>query len=663
VDSEPNDAKDHITLVLKVQDTGHGMTETELDILFEEYTRFSERKSNAIEGTGLGLAITQRLVYLMNGRISVESESGIGSIFTIKLPQQVKDKEIMGFDVTQNLKKFHRNYVINKRVGQIKRDPMPYGKVLVVDDMETNHYVAIGLMKLYKLNIETTLSGKEAIKKIESGNVYDVVFMDHMMPEMNGIEATAKLRELNYKEPIVALTANAVAGQAEMFMQNGFDDFISKPIDIRQLNTILNKFIKDKQPKEVIEEARKRFADSNTKLDKDRDSKIDTMLLDSFIRDTCRAVSTLEELLKKDNLTDEESLRSYTITVHGIKSSLLNVNELELSEWAANLEKGARDIVADVSDFQVDLVPLRDQTPDFVVALKNLIKKYEKAPDNVSSENENIEDTKERLSEIVEMCDDLDRKGILDTILKLTNISKKTKEVLELIKENILHSDFDEAKALATDYFDVLSHPSEEVDINSVIEAQLKNHPITGLDVQRGLVRNDNNYDRYFRILRSYVSSVQSMMDTVESVDKDSIKAYKIKVHGIKGASLDIFADQIGTSAAILERAAEADDLEYILENNPAFIELVKQMIFEFDIVLKAIKNNSNKQKKDKPDKDLLTKLFASCKKYDIDGADNAMALLEKYHYESDDGLVDWLRHNVDLMNFRQIVERLTDNI
>ena len=134
---------------------------------------------------------------------------------------------------------------------------MPYGNVLIVDDVETNIYVTKGLLSPYGLKIDSALSGFEAIDKIKSGSIYDIIFMDHMMPKMDGIEATKILRELGYICPIVALTANALVGQAEMFLANGFDDFISKPIDVRQLNAVLNKLIRDKQPPEVLEAARR----------------------------------------------------------------------------------------------------------------------------------------------------------------------------------------------------------------------------------------------------------------------------------------------------------------------------------------------------------------------------------------------------------------------
>jgi len=132
---------------------------------------------------------------------------------------------------------------------------MPYGKVLIVDDVETNLYVAEGLMSAYDLQIETAISGFAAIEKVERGSTYDVIFMDHMMPQMDGIETTQKLRVMGYRGTIVALTANALAGNADMFKQNGFDDFISKPIDLRNLNSILNKFVRDSHsPKNHLRE-------------------------------------------------------------------------------------------------------------------------------------------------------------------------------------------------------------------------------------------------------------------------------------------------------------------------------------------------------------------------------------------------------------------------
>ncbi|MCL2624491.1 MAG: ATP-binding protein [Planctomycetaceae bacterium] len=239
-----------VTLVLRVQDTGVGMTKEQLKNLFVEYSRFHQESGISVEGTGLGLSITQRLVSLMGGKIHVESERGIGSTFVVRLPQKTVGSDILGGKVVEDLQQFRLSQTTYRQRSHIIRTMMPYGRVLVVDDVKINLYVATGLMKHYQLQIETVMNGREAIDKIKDGNVYDIIFMDHMMPEMDGMEATKHLRNLGYVNPIIALTANAVIGQEDMFLQNGFDDFISKPIDIHRLNSVLNRFVRDKQPPE-----------------------------------------------------------------------------------------------------------------------------------------------------------------------------------------------------------------------------------------------------------------------------------------------------------------------------------------------------------------------------------------------------------------------------
>ena len=128
---------------------------------------------------------------------------------------------------------------------QIEREPMPYGRVLIVDDVATNLYIARGLMAPYKLKIDVADSGSATLKKISSGETYDIIFMDHLMPDMDGVETTKRMREAGYDLPVVALTANVEPDQAEFFLANGFDDFISKPVDVAQLDVILKKYVRD----------------------------------------------------------------------------------------------------------------------------------------------------------------------------------------------------------------------------------------------------------------------------------------------------------------------------------------------------------------------------------------------------------------------------------
>ena len=231
-----------------VEDSGQGMKSEDCQKLFSRYMRFNTENNRATEGTGLGLNITKSFVELMEGTIAVESEYGKGSIFTVTIRQKTVECAAIGAELAQQLRAF--TFSAEKQYNSLNRQPMPYGRVLVVDDVETNLYVAEGLLSPYELHIEKAISGFETIKKIQSGKSYDIIFMDHMMPLMDGIETTKKIRSLGYSGVIVALTANALVGNAEMFKQNGFDDFISKPIDLRQLNAVLNTYIRDKHLKD-----------------------------------------------------------------------------------------------------------------------------------------------------------------------------------------------------------------------------------------------------------------------------------------------------------------------------------------------------------------------------------------------------------------------------
>jgi len=654
-ESMPTEKNKSITLVLSVRDTGVGMTKEQLDKLFMEYSRFSQEKYITFEGTGLGLTITQRLISLMDGVLNVESEPDAGSLFTVRLPQKIINDEVLGEETAANLRQFRKKYITQrKRSGQVVRDPMPYGSVLVVDDIETNLYVAIGLMKLYQLQIDTAMSGKEAIEKIKKGKVYDIIFMDHMMPEMDGMETTRRIREwemlqdektsgssfacgetrsnnLNSREriQIVALTANAVAGQAEIFLQNGFDDFISKPIDIRQLDAILNKLIRDKQLPEVVEAAR-------------RKNQVDSLLLGSFTRDARKAVLWLEEEFQ-NNVENEEILRKYTIVVHGMKSSLWNIGETALSELARKLEIGGQ---------EKDLDYIKSFTSEFVNNLRSLLEKLESGKDVDDTDND-MDFLNEKLQVIQDRAAEYDRKGALDILAEIKNCSKETRAVLDKIEKHITHSEFEEAGNTAAVYAVSLAFASNEFGM------KLLKKEISGLNIAKGLVRYNFDDKTYLKILRSYAASVRSMLDVIESPGENTIDDYKIRVHGIKGTSLDIFAEQVGADAKSLENAAKARDMDFIKENNPAFLEIAWKLVYDIESWIQSLDDENPKPKKDKPDREALLKLLDACRDYDMDGADKAMAEIEEYKYEADDGISDWLRENIDRMNFKEIAEKL----
>jgi len=428
--------KETINLVITVSDTGQGMTKEQVDHLFDEYSRFNMELNRTIEGTGLGMSITKRLVEMMDGKIIVESEPGKGSVFTVRVAQTLTGSEALGKELAENLQSLRFSGESQLKEIQKVREYMPYGSVLVVDDVETNLTVAMGLMAPYGLKIELLASGIEALERIKEGNVYDVVFMDHMMPEMDGIETTKKIRETGYTKPIIALTANAVAGQANMFLETGFDDFISKPIDIRQLNKVLKTWIRDKAPPEVVEKAKQ---EQGTDKDVIPQTKID--LLSVFAKDTKKILPIIESTLESIAKTTEEDLRGFTIKIHAMKSALANINEKEASNLAAELEKAGK---------EQNRNKIEAETPAFLAKLKDIIENIDLKADTGADADENPAYLQEQLQIISVACEVYDVETIEAALedLKKMRWTKETRAIIDKISEYILFSDFEAASKL-----------------------------------------------------------------------------------------------------------------------------------------------------------------------------------------------------------------------
>jgi signal transduction histidine kinase/CheY-like chemotaxis protein len=437
--SESN--KESIKLIFQISDTGRGLTKEQMEVLFEEYTRFNTDMGRNIEGVGLGMSITQRLVNMMDGKIFVESEPHKGSTFTVHLPQGVVNSQVLGKNVAESLRQFSMNGAKQMRKTQILRDPMPYGSVLIVDDVASNLYVAKGLMLPYGLTIDTVSGGEAAIERVRDGNVYDIIFMDHMMPGIDGIETTKRLRDLDYGHPIVALTANAVVGQAEMFLKNGFDAFISKPIDIRQLNAILNKYVRDKQPREVIEQARQRSVVAKQSSAPETDSA----LRDVFLLDAKKALPVLESVLKNIKKASEEEVRLFVVNAHAMKSALANIGESIASQRAFILEKAGREQNRNI---------IRTQAKLLINDIWRIVERFEVKEKSETDINEDTAYLREQLQIICKACADYDERPIIASLeaLKKHQWKEENKALIEKISEHVLFSAFDEAGALAAEH-------------------------------------------------------------------------------------------------------------------------------------------------------------------------------------------------------------------
>ena len=246
--SKCEDEPDHVILHVRVKDTGIGIKKEELNKLFVAFERIEEKKNRNIEGTGLGMAIAQNFLNMMGSKIQVESEYGKGSEFSFDLKQKVVDWEPIGEFVTS-----YRNLVREREQYRV-RFLAPKARILVVDDTEINLKVFVSLLGKTKIQIDTADSGDAGIALFKR-NLYNLIFLDHMMPDKDGIETIKEMKECkdtpNLKTPIVCLTANAVSGMREMYINAGFDDYLTKPIDTGRLESMLLRYL----PPDLVEKA------------------------------------------------------------------------------------------------------------------------------------------------------------------------------------------------------------------------------------------------------------------------------------------------------------------------------------------------------------------------------------------------------------------------
>ena len=224
-----NDFKNNQTkLIITVSDSGRGIKKEDIDRLFKKFERLEEDRNTSIEGTGLGLAITESLAELMGGKVTVISDYGKGSTFKFVVVEEIVNKE--------------SNLVVNEQTT-LDYETFEGKEVLVVDDSKLNLKVAENVLKNFKVSTETVTSGLECLSCVKSKK-YDIIFMDIMMPNMSGVEVLKKLREEKVNIPVIALTADAIEGQEEKYISEGFDGYLSKPIDKTKLKVILNKYLK-----------------------------------------------------------------------------------------------------------------------------------------------------------------------------------------------------------------------------------------------------------------------------------------------------------------------------------------------------------------------------------------------------------------------------------
>jgi CheY-like chemotaxis protein len=349
------------TIVFEIKDTGMGIHKEDIPSLFTAFEQARADRDRYIVGTGLGLAISKSFIEMMGGNISFESEYGHGSVFTIVIP-------VVEGDASQ----------IEHEVSPLAGHSFtaPDASILVVDDNEYNLKVAYGLLDLFNVNAMTALSGREAIEMV-SVKDFDIVFMDHMMPEMDGIEATAEIRKLGgkYRElRIIALTANAVQGAKEMFLENGFDGFLSKPIEMPLLADALVGWLPPEkivyQESEDGEQGSERGVAPQIRNNNEEIRNEDQEPGDAHFWETLGGIADIDaevglhriggmkemyrgnlklfyeklagDIEKMNAFIEGGDISGFSISVHAMKSALASVGAMGLSETAAGLETAAK---------------------------------------------------------------------------------------------------------------------------------------------------------------------------------------------------------------------------------------------------------------------------------------------------------------------------------
>ncbi|MCL2190544.1 MAG: ATP-binding protein [Treponema sp.] len=418
--------EDIVRITSTIRDTGIGIRREDQGKLFKDYSQVNVRANYYAGGTGLGLSITKRLVEMMGGSITVESDYLRGSSFTVEFLHKAAGDEVIGEDTAKNLSQFRYSAQRHVQNQDFIRANMSYARVLVVDDVPSNLDIAKGLLKSYKINVDTAESGGEAIDLVLDGKIrYDAIFMDHMMPGVNGMQAAKAIREETGNEyaktiPIIAMTANALAGNDELYLRNGFQAFLSKPIDVLRLDQVLNQWVRNREKERGLphleantgksREEASRFLNSHTipglnlaqgfaVLQNDKNSYL--AVLRSFVRHTPTKISVL-----KNSRGDSES---YRIAVHGLRGSGKSIGAESLGAMADDMEKAAA---------RGDRGYIRANNAAFVEAAEKLVADIAFFLEDVSAD-ESVEEKPERerpdpevLREILRACESYDMLGL-----------------------------------------------------------------------------------------------------------------------------------------------------------------------------------------------------------------------------------------------------------
>lgn len=444
--------KDEIMLEIAVEDTGIGVKESDIEKIFDTFSRIDMEASRTEDGSGLGLAVTSKLVEMMGGKLQVKSEYGKGSVFSFAIPQKVIDYAPLG----DFQKQYNRSVVTSK--GYKEKFIAPLARILVVDDNAMNLAVAQDLLKKTRLQVDVASSGEECLEILKHKE-YHLICMDHMMPVMDGVQTMHAIREMEGNPsrdiPIIALTANAVVGAREFYLKEGFEDYLTKPIEPEKLEDMMIKYL----PKELV------YLSGNSEASEGEEAEADSVSIDEdslinmginfshglkymggsralyakVLHDFRDMLSEKEEQLK--SMIGKGDVYGYAIIVHALKGNARNVGADDLAEEAFELEKKSKEGQLEEVEVRSPILfsmmqTLRENLGKYFN--KNVSNVKEKAAEKTGEKISMSEDEwKQKLEILNQQLDDFDGDGAAETLkeLKNCNIPEKDKKAIRMCEK------------------------------------------------------------------------------------------------------------------------------------------------------------------------------------------------------------------------------------
>lgn len=443
-------------LKVYVKDTGIGIKEEDINRLFVAFEQVDTRRNRKIEGTGLGLSICNNLLKEMGGFIQVDSVYGQGSVFSFTLPQQVIDNRSIQYNLNTRKDYTHKK----KHNTEFK---LIATKALVIDDNYINLQVAQGLLERFGIEVEVKTNGKDAIEKFQLDGSYDLIFVDHIMPEMDGIEVAQTIRSIHSKYskevPIIALTANVAKDVEQCYLDSGMNDYLAKPIQEEKLVEILKKWVPEGKQQlskitdisvnneeiEIKEIKLKKLKEIIPDIKIDKGLKINLYNEDNYLR-ILKMFIEENDIEKVEKCFNKNDIKNYTIYVHGIKGTALQIGADSLSNLARDLELAGKEQNWDF---------ITKKHNNFIYYYTNILEKLKE----IFREEERIEDKeivedivlRSELEKLLGIIENTDRDGIEAQLNKVFSLYISNKELIEKlyeIKRKVQIFDFDEAEEI-----------------------------------------------------------------------------------------------------------------------------------------------------------------------------------------------------------------------